>query len=64
MDTDRLRIELTKEQQDQLSAAFGKELAAVELKIEQLEERVAPVSLSFGTIEKTYVPQKPDGTGA
>ena len=43
MNTDRLRIELTKEQQDQLKAASGQEVQAVELSVEELEQRVAPV---------------------
>ncbi|HKW48632.1 MAG TPA: hypothetical protein VJN70_14385 [Gemmatimonadaceae bacterium] len=57
-----IRIELTAEQRDQVKAAWGQDLAALELNVEQLEERVAPVTLNFTTIEKTYVPQKPDGT--
>ncbi|HKW48664.1 MAG TPA: hypothetical protein VJN70_14545 [Gemmatimonadaceae bacterium] len=43
MNTDRLRIELTQEQQDQIKRASGKELQAIELNVEELEQRVAPV---------------------
>jgi len=64
MDADRRRIELTKEQHDQIKAASGhEEVSAVELNVEQLEERIAPTSLTFQSIERTYVPQKPDGSG-
>lgn len=44
MNTDRLRIELTKEQQDQIKRASGKEFQAIELNVEELEQRVAPVA--------------------
>ncbi|HEY2855438.1 MAG TPA: hypothetical protein VGJ18_21510 [Gemmatimonadaceae bacterium] len=65
MEADRRRIELTKEQHhDQVRAASEQqEMSAVELNVEQLEERVAPTSLTFQSIERTYVPQKPDGSG-
>lgn len=42
MNTDRLRIELTKEQQDQIKRASGKEFQAIELTVEELEQRVTP----------------------
>jgi hypothetical protein len=65
MEAERRRIELTKEHHhDQVRAASGQEeISAVELNVEQLEERVAPISLTFQSIERTYVPQKPDGSG-
>ena len=40
---DSIRIELTKEQQDQLKEATGKEVRAVDLSVDELEQRVAPV---------------------
>lgn len=42
MNTDRLRIELTKEQQDEIEEASGHEIRALELNVEELEQRVAP----------------------
>ena len=64
MEAERRRIELTKEHHhDQVRAASGQEeISAVELNVEQLEERIAPTSLTFQSIERTYVPQKPDGS--
>ena len=44
MDTDRLRIELTQEQQDQVKDAFGQVVRVVELKLESLEQRIAPTT--------------------
>ena len=36
------RIELTPEQKDQVRSATGKDAEAVELSVEELEERIAP----------------------
>ena len=47
MDTDRLRIELTKEQQDQIKEASGQAVHAVELNVESLEPRIAPATGGF-----------------
>jgi len=44
MNTDHLRIELTKEQQDQIKEATGQQVDAVELSVEELEQRVAPMT--------------------
>jgi uncharacterized small protein (DUF1192 family) len=38
-----LRITLTPEQKEQIRKATGKEAEAVELSIEELEERIAPL---------------------
>jgi len=40
---DFVRIELTKPQQDSVKAATGKEAEAIELTLEELEERIAPL---------------------
>ena len=38
----QFRIELTPEQKDQVRHATGKDAEAVELSVEELEERIAP----------------------
>lgn len=43
---DQFRIKLTAEQKAQVRTATGKEAEAVELSVEELEERIAPGSLS------------------
>jgi len=43
MSTDqRIRIELTPEQKNQVKEASGKEIATIELGIDELEQRIAP----------------------
>ena len=44
----QFRIELTPEQQAKIRAATGKDAEAVELSVEELEERIAPAKLTFG----------------
>ena len=39
---DQLRIKLTPEQKAQVQAATGKDAEALELSVEELEERIAP----------------------
>jgi hypothetical protein len=41
----KVRIELTPEQKAKISAATGKDAEAVELSVEELEERIAPSTL-------------------
>ncbi|HLQ22905.1 MAG TPA: hypothetical protein VK132_06855 [Gemmatimonadales bacterium] len=38
-----IRIKLTKDQQDQVLKATGKSAKAIELTVEELEERIAPL---------------------
>ncbi len=40
--SDQIRIELTDAQKDQVRKATGKDAEAVELSVEELEERIAP----------------------
>ena len=40
----QFRIELTPEQKAQVRSATGKDAEAVELSVEELEERIAPLS--------------------
>ena len=44
----QFRIELTPEQQAKIRAATGKDAEAVELSVEELEERIAPAKLVPG----------------
>jgi uncharacterized small protein (DUF1192 family) len=44
---EQFRIELTPEQKAQVRTATGKEAEAVELSVEELEERIAPSTLSL-----------------
>jgi len=39
---EHVRIELTKAQQESVKAATGKEADAIELTVQELEERIAP----------------------
>ena len=43
-DKEVVRIELTPEQRETLRQKTGKEAAALELSVEELEERIAPLS--------------------
>ncbi|MFL5535001.1 MAG: hypothetical protein ACJ8AP_04805 [Gemmatimonadales bacterium] len=42
----QFRIELTPDQKDQVRHATGKDAEAVELSVEELEERIAPAHLN------------------
>jgi hypothetical protein len=44
---EQVRIQLTPEQKAQVRTATGKEAEAVELSVEELEERIAPSALSI-----------------
>jgi hypothetical protein len=46
----RIRIDLTPEQQRQLKEAAGHDVSVLEFSIEELEQRIAPSSVSFGDI--------------
>jgi hypothetical protein len=52
----RIRIELTNEQQTLVKEQSGIELPLVELTVEELEERIAPesISLNYGGIQWKY----------
>jgi uncharacterized small protein (DUF1192 family) len=43
----QFRIELTPEQKDKVRHATGKDAEAVELSVEELEERIAPAKLKI-----------------
>ena len=53
----QVRIELTDDQRKQIREVSGKEVAVLEVTVTELEERVAPVSLSFGQTSHTYTQQ-------
>ena len=42
----RIRIELTPEQKNQVKEASGKEIATIEIGIDELEQRIAPTTFS------------------
>jgi uncharacterized small protein (DUF1192 family) len=44
---EQFRIKLTDEQKSQVKSATGKEAEAVELSVEELEERIAPATLKL-----------------
>ena len=44
---EQFRIQLTPEQKSQVKNATGKEAEAVELSVEELEERIAPAVTKF-----------------
>lgn len=43
--TNRVSIKLTKEQQEAIKNATGKDASALEFSVEELEERIAPARL-------------------
>jgi hypothetical protein len=45
---DQFRIKLTPEQKAQVRIATGKDAEALELSVEELEERIAPVTIRPG----------------
>ena len=53
----RIRIELTDEQTQQLKEASGHYVSALEFSVQELEERIAPTGLSYGSIHWTYTQQ-------
>jgi hypothetical protein len=44
-DNPRIRIELTDDQRKQIKATAGREVSALEFAVEELEQRIAPVTL-------------------
>ena len=44
---ERIRIELTEEQRKQIKEAGGKDVAAIELTVQELEERIAPLHFKY-----------------
>ncbi len=47
MSKDQIRIELTPDQKAQVRQATGKEAEAVELTVDELEDRIAPSKLNI-----------------
>ena len=44
---DSVRIELTPEQRNQIRGKTGKDAEAMELTVEELEDRIAPAKITF-----------------
>lgn len=49
-DRERIHIDLTSEQQSQIKRLSGKDIAALEFDAEELEQRIAPTTVSFSEI--------------
>jgi hypothetical protein len=54
---EQVRIQLTPEQMALVKNATGKDAETLELSVEELEERIAPVSLSLTKTTVVYSPQ-------
>lgn len=52
----RVRLELTPSQTSQIKAASGHEITLVELKMEQLEERIAP-TIAYACTTGSHLPE-------
>ena len=50
---ERIHIDLTEEQQSAIKRVSGKDIAALEFDSEELEQRIAPTSVSFTEIKIT-----------
>lgn len=55
----RIRIDLTPEQQRRLKEAAGKDVSALEFSLEELEQRIAPSSISLSDFSFTHPIDKP-----
>jgi hypothetical protein len=51
---DFVRIELTKAQQENVKATTGKDAEAIELSVQELEERIAPLRLGNAPGPKSH----------
>ena len=47
----RISLKLSLEQQKQIKQAIGKDASALELTVEELEQRIAPAGLQYLTIK-------------
>ena len=54
---DSVRIDLTPEQKDAVRSATGKDAEAVELSVEELEARIAPMSLKQDLVKVLHHPR-------
>lgn len=55
-DSSSVRIDLTDEQREQIRNATGKDANAIEFSVEELEERIAPVTLGLTELEDRIAP--------
>jgi type VI protein secretion system component Hcp len=55
----RVRIDLTPEQQSQLKHLSGQDVSALEFSVEELEQRIAPGKVSLGDFTFTHPIDKP-----
>ena len=54
---EQFRIQLTPEQKSQVKTPPGKEAEAVELSVEELEERIAPGKRTFAAVAQAGAPR-------
>lgn len=59
----RIKLELTPEQQNQVREVTGADASAIEFSVEELEERIAPVSLGISQLEDRIAPAQVFPTG-
>lgn len=55
MSENRIRIELTKEQQKQFEEASGQQIEALEVGVHELEQRIAPVEFIKFTMHDVII---------
>ena len=53
-----IRIELTDEQTRQIQQTCGTVVSALEFNVQELEDRIAPLTINFTSVPVTYSPQK------
>ena len=54
--SNNVKIELTPEQRNQIREATGKDANVIEFSVEELEERIAPVTLGVSALEDRIAP--------
>ena len=53
-----IRIELTDEQTRKIQQTCGTVVSALEFNVQELEDRIAPLTINFTSVAVTYSPQK------
>lgn len=54
-DDNKIRIELTKEQQQQLKEASGQQVESLEFTVNELEQRIAPAEFLKFTMTNVFI---------
>ena len=50
----RIRIDLTNEQTQQIKETSGKTVTALEFTVQELEDRIAPITFNYASVEYNY----------